>query len=94
MGFVDDLLGRIKKLFAFVGDSMRKSPGTQKSSYGSLRMCPFCGRITARSKRSCLECVENHSKPFSLNKRTRSRGDRPRGILIVWKVLDVLVVLN
>jgi len=23
---------------------------------GSLRMCPFCGLITSRSKACCLEC--------------------------------------
>lgn len=31
----------------------RKSPGQQ---CGSQRMCPFCGLITPRSKRLCLEC--------------------------------------
>jgi len=24
--------------------------------HGSQRMCPFCGLITSRSKRFCLEC--------------------------------------
>ena len=24
--------------------------------YGSQRMCPFCGLITPRSKRLCMEC--------------------------------------
>jgi hypothetical protein len=30
-----------------------KSPS---KNYGSQRMCPFCGLITPRSKRLCLEC--------------------------------------
>lgn len=30
-----------------------KSPTQQ---YGSQRMCPFCGLITPRSNRVCLEC--------------------------------------
>jgi|SRR5271169_4036867 len=36
------------KLFA------KRKPATQQ--YGSQRMCPFCGLITQRSKRFCLEC--------------------------------------
>jgi len=31
----------------------RESPTQQ---YESQRMCPFCGLITPRSKRLCLEC--------------------------------------
>jgi predicted amidophosphoribosyltransferase len=30
-----------------------KAPTQQ---YGSQRMCPFCGLITPRSNRLCLEC--------------------------------------
>jgi hypothetical protein len=31
-------------------------PESPAQKYGSQRMCPFCGLITARSKRLCLEC--------------------------------------
>jgi hypothetical protein len=30
-----------------------RRPGKE---YGSQRMCPFCGLITPRSKRLCMEC--------------------------------------
>jgi hypothetical protein len=33
---------------------LRPKPPGQK--YGSQRMCPFCGLITPRSERLCLEC--------------------------------------
>jgi hypothetical protein len=28
----------------------------QIAGFGSLRMCPYCGLITSRSKEFCLEC--------------------------------------
>jgi predicted amidophosphoribosyltransferase len=28
----------------------------KNQDFGSQRMCPFCGLITPRSKRLCLEC--------------------------------------
>jgi len=31
-------------------------PERPAREYGSQRMCPFCGLITPRSKRLCLEC--------------------------------------
>jgi hypothetical protein len=31
-------------------------PTSPTQQYGSQRMCPFCGLITPRSKRLCLEC--------------------------------------
>jgi hypothetical protein len=31
-------------------------PKAVTQGYGSQRMCPFCGLITPRSKRLCLEC--------------------------------------
>ena len=33
---------------------VRLKPGPR--DFGSQRMCPFCGLITSRSKRLCLEC--------------------------------------
>jgi hypothetical protein len=44
---------------AQITDSFMKSLARPKSpvqAYGSQRMCPFCGLITPRSKRLCLEC--------------------------------------
>lgn len=32
------------------------SPAEADQSLGSQRMCPFCGLITPRSERRCLEC--------------------------------------
>jgi hypothetical protein len=31
-------------------------PKSPTQEYGSQRMCPFCGLITPRSQRLCLEC--------------------------------------
>jgi len=31
----------------------------QSKNLGSQRMCPFCGLITPRSQRLCLECGES-----------------------------------
>ena len=31
----------------------------QSKSLGSQMMCPFCGLITTRSQRLCLECGES-----------------------------------
>jgi hypothetical protein len=50
---------RLRRRLAFIVDSFKKQlallkPPTQ--DFGSQRMCPFCGLITSRSKRFCLEC--------------------------------------
>jgi hypothetical protein len=42
------VVGSVKNVFA------RLHPPAQE--YSSQRMCPFCGLITPRSKRLCLEC--------------------------------------
>jgi hypothetical protein len=45
--------------FAQITDSfmkLRAKPSSPAQKYGSQRMCPFCGLITPRSKRLCLEC--------------------------------------
>jgi hypothetical protein len=47
-----------------------KTPGKE---YGSQRMCPFCGLITPRSKRLCLECGK------SLKGIPLERKDAPQG---------------
>jgi hypothetical protein len=55
--------GRLRHDFrrrvAVITDSLARlmanlKPRTQEN--GSQRMCPFCGLITPRSKRACLEC--------------------------------------
>jgi len=35
-------------------ENLTVKPGGQR--FMSQRMCPFCGLITARQKRCCLEC--------------------------------------
>jgi hypothetical protein len=34
----------------------RRRPEKRFPALGSLRMCPHCGRITARARAACLEC--------------------------------------
>ena len=49
----------LRRRLAFLGDVFGKLlakllPRTQEARL--QRMCPFCGLITPRHKRSCLEC--------------------------------------
>ncbi len=50
------LLARFHTARAFISDSLRKFFGMNRADFASQRMCPFCGLITPRSKRFCLEC--------------------------------------
>ncbi len=45
LAFITDLLGKLLAM---------RTP--QAREVRSQRMCPFCGLITSRSKRLCLEC--------------------------------------
>jgi hypothetical protein len=45
-------LARIAALF----EKFRSTLTPQAQQVGSQRMCPFCGLITPRAKRLCLEC--------------------------------------
>jgi predicted amidophosphoribosyltransferase len=50
---------RLRRRLVSMADLLRKfraalAPQTQR--VGSQRMCPFCGLITPRAKRLCLEC--------------------------------------
>ena len=50
---------RFRGWLAVILDSFAKQfakPERPTQEYGSQRMCPFCGLITPRSKRLCLEC--------------------------------------
>ena len=50
---------RLRRRFARVADSFKKfleAVNPPRQECGLQRMCPFCGRITPRAKRSCLEC--------------------------------------
>jgi hypothetical protein len=50
---------RLRRRFARVADAFKKflkAMNPPRQERGLQRMCPFCGRITPRSKRSCLEC--------------------------------------
>ena len=50
---------RLRRRFVFIANSLRRllAPVERPpQDYRSQRICPYCGRITPRSKRSCLEC--------------------------------------
>jgi predicted amidophosphoribosyltransferase len=36
--------------------NLRSTLAPKAQQFGSQRMCPFCGLITPRAKRLCLEC--------------------------------------
>ncbi len=53
------LHNRLHKRLASIRDSLGKLLATlrpQVQEVRSQRMCPFCGLITPRAKRFCLEC--------------------------------------
>jgi hypothetical protein len=53
------LRNRFRRRLAAIIDSVPKLLAALKSpteKQGSQRMCPFCGLITPRSQRLCLEC--------------------------------------
>jgi hypothetical protein len=52
------LLSRIRSLLGFLPALPKKLLGMRPHNDEFLRqrMCPFCGRITLRRKRNCLEC--------------------------------------
>jgi hypothetical protein len=53
------LLNRLRSKVAVIADSLINSRATPKSegqTFRAQRMCPFCGLITPRQKRCCLEC--------------------------------------
>jgi len=45
-------LDLIKDLFKKLVAALKRKTG----DFQTQRMCPFCGLITPRAKRSCLEC--------------------------------------
>ena len=45
----------MKAVFAFFSKLLMGLKG-QSEQFQTQRMCPFCGLITPRAKRSCLEC--------------------------------------
>jgi len=53
------LLNRLRVKLASIADSLINSSATLKpadQNFRAQRMCPFCGLITPRQKRCCLEC--------------------------------------
>jgi hypothetical protein len=48
------VVGRILSVVAKLKEMLAERSAQENS--GSQRMCPFCGLITPRSKRVCLEC--------------------------------------
>ena len=52
------LFSRVRSLLGFMPALMEQLLGmkTSDDEFAPQRMCPFCGLITPRSKRYCLEC--------------------------------------
>ena len=53
------LLNRLRGKVAVIADSLitsRATPKPKGQPFRAQRMCPFCGLITPRQKRCCLEC--------------------------------------
>jgi hypothetical protein len=52
------LFFRVRSLLGFIPALLRKLLGTKPGDgeFAPQRMCPFCGLITSRRKRHCLEC--------------------------------------
>jgi hypothetical protein len=49
------LLNRLRRELAVIASS-RATPVPEDRNFRAQRMCPFCGLITLRQKRCCLEC--------------------------------------
>jgi hypothetical protein len=51
-------LARLRSVRALLAASLRKLFGMEPhdGDFASLRVCPFCGLITARYETCCLEC--------------------------------------
>ncbi len=47
---------RLRRRLASISALFEKFQAPQAQQVGSQRMCPFCGLITPRAKRLCLEC--------------------------------------
>jgi hypothetical protein len=54
-GIVSAMVKSMKPVFAFLSKLLAMSR-PQSQQFQSQRMCPFCGLITPRAKRFCLEC--------------------------------------
>src|SRR5580658_1423791 len=74
--FLPPLRNRLRRWLASLSGSLGKLVMTlkpQAAEVRSQRMCPFCGLITPRAKRLCLEC----GKP--LRGVPSGRKDAPQG---------------
>lgn len=51
-------LAGVRSLFALLAASLRKLLKIERHAgdFASQRVCPFCGLITPRHERCCLEC--------------------------------------
>jgi hypothetical protein len=47
---------RLRRKLASIASQFREALAPQAQQVGTQRMCPFCGLITPRAKRLCLEC--------------------------------------
>jgi hypothetical protein len=58
MPALHSLFSRVRSLLGFLPALLKKLLGTKPPDheFAPQRMCPFCGLITPRHKRYCLEC--------------------------------------
>jgi len=58
MSSLDQLFFRVRSFLEFMPALVKKLLGMdlRDDEFAPQRMCPFCGLITARRKRYCLEC--------------------------------------
>jgi len=63
LAFMSDWLGKLSVFFAAPAREVR-----------SQRMCPFCGLITPRSKRFCLECGKSFGE-IQLEQQVQDRNE-------------------
>src|SRR5271168_498658 len=65
------LFSRLRDLPALVKKWLRMKPRVEE--FAPQRVCPFCGLITPRSKRNCLECGKTF-KPAYTSRRNGQPG--------------------
>jgi hypothetical protein len=58
MHALHSLFSRVRRLLGSLATFLKSLPSAmpQDDTFAIQRVCPFCGLITPRRKRNCLEC--------------------------------------